>query len=160
MNLADRVGIVAQKQIALPDGRLKQVAALVYRNIGHAREVLLITSRGTGRWVLPKGWPQKGKSLARSALSEAHEEAGVRGCLWSAPIGNFCYDKPADATSQAFAFSVDVFALRFERQDRHWPEEAVRTLEWFPPSEAAERVVESELRAMLARIARGELLLP
>lgn len=160
MNLAGRVGIVAQKQIALPDGRLKQVAALVYRNSGAGPEILLITSRGTGRWVLPKGWPQKGKSLARSALCEAHEEAGVRGCLLSAPIGSFRYDKPADESSPAFAFSVDVFALRFTRQDRHWPEEAVRTLEWFAPRSAAERVIESGLKAMLVRIADGELRLP
>lgn len=160
MNVGGHIGIVPQKQIALADGRLQQVAALVYRGRGADLQVLLITSRGTGRWVLPKGWPQKGKSLARSALSEAHEEAGVRGCLWGQPIGRFCYDKPADRNSPAFAFCVDVFAFRFERQDRHWPEEAVRTLEWVAAGEAARRVVEPELRNLFTRIAEGDLVLP
>ena len=153
MNLETQIDIVTQKEIELPDGRLKQVAALVHRRSLSGLEVLLITSRGTGRWVLPKGWPQKGKSLARSALSEAREEAGVRGWLSSEPIGTFCYEKPPEDKSPAQAFCVDVFALQFVRQDERWPEQAVRDLEWVAPHEAAARVVEPDLKALLRRFA-------
>lgn len=149
MNLHSGIDIVTQKQIALPDGRLKQVAALVHRDGPSGIEVLLITSRGTGRWVLPKGWPQKGKSLARAALSEAYEEAGVRGWLAGAPIGTYAYDKPPDECGPGYAFAVDVFALRFVRQDDDWPEQGVRTLRWLTPDEAAGRVAEPGLRDLL-----------
>lgn len=39
-------------------------AALCYRLKGKtgALEVLLLTSRDTGRWVIPKGWPMEGKT--------------------------------------------------------------------------------------------------
>lgn len=54
-----------------------QVAALCVRTIGDTTNVLLITSRDTGRWVLPKGWPIDGMSAAQAAAQEAWEEAGV-----------------------------------------------------------------------------------
>jgi 8-oxo-dGTP pyrophosphatase MutT (NUDIX family) len=153
MNFETQIDIVTQKEIELPDGRLKQVAALVHRVGLSGPEVLLITSRGTGRWVLPKGWPQKGKSLARSALSEAREEAGVRGWLSSEPIGTFCYEKPPEDDCPGYAFCVDVFALQFVRQDESWPEQAVRELEWVTPHEAATRVAEADLSKLLYRFA-------
>ena len=55
-----------------------QVAALCYRRDGDSKEVLLVTSRGTGRWILPKGWPIDGLDAGEAALQEAWEEAGVR----------------------------------------------------------------------------------
>jgi len=71
--------VATEKRILTPSGRLQQVAALVYRYEAEERQVLVITSRGTGRWVIPKGWPQVGRTLAETAAREAYEEAGVRG---------------------------------------------------------------------------------
>ena len=57
-----------------------QFAALPWRRRADAGiEVLLITSRETRRWVIPKGWPIKGKSSAKSAAREAFEEADQKG---------------------------------------------------------------------------------
>ena len=71
-----------------------QFAALPWRlGAEGAVEVLLITSRETRRWVIPKGWPIKGRSSAKSAAREAFEEAGVVGKIGKAPIGVFAYDK-------------------------------------------------------------------
>ena len=46
-----------------------QVSALCHRRDASGKtEILLITSRGTGRWILPKGWPIDGLSGARFRL--------------------------------------------------------------------------------------------
>ena len=65
-----------------------QYAALPYRRKRNSRtEVLLVTSRDTGRWIIPKGWPAKGKSPHKSAAREAREEAGVVGTIKRRPLG-------------------------------------------------------------------------
>jgi 8-oxo-dGTP pyrophosphatase MutT (NUDIX family) len=56
-------------------------------------EVLLVTSRDTRRWIIPKGWPQKGKAPHRAAAREAFEEAGVVGAVGRRPVGSFAYEK-------------------------------------------------------------------
>jgi 8-oxo-dGTP pyrophosphatase MutT (NUDIX family) len=71
-----------------------QYAALPYRRDGGSlMEVLLITSRDTGRWIIPKGWPLKGKAPHKAAAREAREEAGLVGKIHRRPIGSFSYEK-------------------------------------------------------------------
>jgi len=129
-----------------------QVAALCCRD-GHAgHEVLLITSRDTGRWILPKGWLVPGKDAAGSALQEAWEEAGVRAsAIRPAPVGIYHYDKRFDegypAPVEVRIFRVDVTALA----DRY-PERRERERAWVSPAEAAERVDEPELKAILREL--------
>ena len=69
------------------------MGALVYRLKNDAVEFLLITSRGTGRWIIPKGWPMPGRTLAQAALREAYEEAGIRGIVETSSIGSYQYYK-------------------------------------------------------------------
>ena len=73
--------------------RLKQVAALAYRKHGKGVDVLLITSRETKRWVIPKGWPMKGKKDWDAAATEAFEEAGIEGTIGHKSIGTYHYVK-------------------------------------------------------------------
>jgi 8-oxo-dGTP pyrophosphatase MutT (NUDIX family) len=54
---------------------------------------MLITSRESRRWVIPKGWPKKGKSPQHSAAREAFEEAGVVGAVDKHSVGSFSYEK-------------------------------------------------------------------
>lgn len=146
-------GIVAtDKRILTSAGRLLQVAALVYRNPGLSPEILLITSRGTGRWITPKGWPKAGKTLHDMALREAFEEAGVRGVVDPDPIGHFDYmkyDLPPEAIP---SFTVNVYAVEFERMAKNWPERGQRISEWVSPEEAAKRVDEPELKKLLLNL--------
>ena len=65
-------------------------------------QVLLVTSRGSGRWILPKGWPMDGKTPAASAAQEAWEEAGVDGTPDSRPLGLFSYNKSLDDADEGF----------------------------------------------------------
>lgn len=73
---------------------INQVAALPYRISATGElEVLILTSRGTGRFIVPKGWPMKGLKNRDAAAREAVEEAGVTGVLGKTPMGNFSYWK-------------------------------------------------------------------
>ncbi|TMV51109.1 NUDIX domain-containing protein, partial [Thioclava sp. BHET1] len=77
------------------EDRAAQVAGLCWRLSNKKVEVLLVTSRDTGRWIIPKGWTMKGKSKAEAALQEAYEEAGVEGSHGKA-IGDYAYVKLVD----------------------------------------------------------------
>lgn len=141
--------VATEKRILTPSGRLQQVAALVYRYEAEERQVLVITSRGTGRWVIPKGWPQVGRTLAETAAREAYEEAGVRGEISSHPIGSFDYcknDLPPECINQ---FTVAVYALHLVERAKDWPEREQRICEWVSPRKAAERVDEVDLKRIL-----------
>ncbi|MFQ0813793.1 DNA mismatch repair protein MutT [Brucella anthropi] len=141
--------IATEKRILTPSGRLQQVAALVYRRDMGTLKVLVITSRGTGRWIIPKGWPQIGRTLAQTALREAYEEAGIRGEVSPAPIGSFCYCKTDLPPERINQFTVAVFPVQFTGQENDWPERDQRICEWVSPQEAAKRVEETELKQIL-----------
>ena len=71
-----------------------QVGALCYRHKKGKLQILLITSRGTKRWIIPKGWPMPGKHGSSAAKQEAWEEAGVAvSQIESEPLGQYRYRK-------------------------------------------------------------------
>ena len=105
-----------------------QFGALPWR-IGEdgTRQIMLLTSRETPRWVIPKGWPMKGRKPAEVASREAYEEAGLVGQIVSKrPLGNFHYEKRL--TKKAILCEVWVFLFRVERQLDDWPEKGTRVL--------------------------------
>jgi 8-oxo-dGTP pyrophosphatase MutT (NUDIX family) len=126
-----------------------QYAALCYRIADRDRtEVLLITSRDTGRWVIPKGWPIVGKSASEGAAQEAFEEAGVIGRVDDHCIGLFSYRKVL-GPAQELPCVVAVYPLRVERLVQDFPEVGQRRRKWFAPAKAAAKVDEPELAALL-----------
>lgn len=143
---------------AAADGAARlQAAALCWRPAaGEGIEVLLVTSRETGRWVVPKGWPMAGRTLAEAAAREAWQEAGVRGRPDPDALGHYTYRKVIDRSLPdpvAVACLVSVHLVAVERQHRDFPERAERKRCWLPPSEAAERVEEPELRDLILAFA-------
>lgn len=124
-----------------------QYAALPFR-FGQGLEVLLVTSRGTGRWVIPKGWPVKRLPPHKAAEREALEEAGINGVIEPVPLGRYEYDKHLSAESFVRC-AVDVFPLRVTRERSKWREKGQRTRRWFPAEEAATLVDEPELRRLI-----------
>lgn len=125
-----------------------QFGALCWRRRDEQTEILLITSRDTGRWIIPKGWPVKVASPARTAALEAWEEAGVRGTLAPASLGYFAYRKDLDG-KDVVPCVVEVFALEVAELAGEFPEKAERRRKWFAPEKAAKKVDEAELRSMI-----------
>jgi len=130
-----------------------QVAALCTRLRDGKVQVLLITSRDTGRWVIPKGWPMRGRSLSGAARQEAWEEAGVKGRVSSDPLGSFHYDKRLEG-GLAVPTDVLVYHLQIESMSKSYPEDHQRKRRWFSPNQAAKRVDESGLQDILHGLVR------
>jgi len=125
-----------------------QVAALCFREKRAGKEVLLITSRDTGRWIIPKGWPIDGLNASDAAAQEAWEEAGVRGNVNETPVGAFTYDKGLKDGS-AVACKTTVYPVEVETLADEYPEVDERTRKWVSLTEAAQMVQEPELRKIL-----------
>lgn len=131
-----------------------QVGAIC-RDDGTGR-VMLITSRGTGRWVIPKGWPMKGHSLPGAAAQEAWEEAGLRGRIEETELGRFTYRKDQDG-GYSIPVEVHVFLMHVTGAARDFPEADQRNRRWFDPGEAADLVAEPGLGAMLRSLGQPVL---
>ena len=111
-------------------------------------KVLLVTSRGTGRWIIPKGWPMEDRSLAAAAMQEAWEEAGVSGDILADELGRYAYDKIQEDGS-AIPVEVRVFTIWVETLADDFPEAGQRRRRWFAPAKAAALVDEKSLRKLL-----------
>ena len=128
-----------------------QYAALPYRvTKTHGIEFLLVTSRESGRWIIPKGWPIAGLQPARSAAQEAYEEAGVRGVIGTKAIGEYSYNKEDRTRGRTLPCRVTVFALLVRRQRRTWPEAHQRRTRWVRPRKALSLIDEKALRSLVA----------
>jgi 8-oxo-dGTP pyrophosphatase MutT (NUDIX family) len=130
-----------------------QFAALPWRiGDGGRRQIMLLTSRETRRWVIPKGWPMKGHKPAEVARQEAYEEAGLIGhIVGKRPLGNFHYQK--QLAKNVRLCQVRVFSFRVEAQLEEWPEKQHRETEWFDAIEAATLVDEVGLAGIIERFA-------
>lgn len=126
-----------------------QTAALCWRIRKEKLQILLITSRDTGRWVVPKGWPMTGKSLAESAAQEAWEEGGVTGKVRDMPIGVFGYRK--QIIRESVPCVAAVFPLRVKSLAAEFPEKGQRRRKWVSRKKAAKLVREPELAELIRR---------
>lgn len=125
----------------------QQYGALPFR-CGEGVEILLITSRETRRWIIPKGWPMKGRTSRGAAAREALEEAGIAGRVARAPIGSYTYVKRG-LGGQSWPCRVDVFPLEVRIERENWRERRQRIRQWFPFIEAADHVTEPDLKTLI-----------
>lgn len=127
-----------------------QIAALCYRVMDSRLEVLLLTSRDTGRWILPKGWPELELEAYETALLEAYEEAGVRGTADRQPYAKF---RSYKGVGKGIQIRTTVLAFRVEVTEEleDYPEKGQRQVAWLPVSEAIERADEPGVRRLLKR---------
>jgi uncharacterized protein len=129
----------------------RQIAALPVRQRDDGLLlVLLVTSRETGRWVIPKGWPWPDREEWMSAAEEAREEAGVVGRTQPTSIGTFTYHKRQ--STGAVRVQVAVYRLEVTEELATWPECNERQRYWFTLSEAAAAVTEPELRDLITEL--------
>lgn len=127
-----------------------QFAALCFRVEDGKTRILLITSRGSGRWIIPRGWPMDNKTPCEAALTEAWEESGVRGKGYEVSLGLYSYtrDIGEDGLTPCVAM---VYPVKVKDMADDYPEKGQRRRKWFSRKKAAELVSEPEL----ANIIRG-----
>ena len=146
----------SHQPLKLPRARKTEVrtqfAVLAYRIVtgksGPKTEVCIITSRGTGRWIVPKGWPMAGLSPAEAVALEAYEEAGVSGEVQPDTLGLFSYNKRMARTS--LPVIAVIYAMEVTKVHKSWPEAHQRKRRWVSPAKAAKKLSDPELRQVVA----------
>ncbi|OWJ75795.1 NUDIX hydrolase [Haematobacter missouriensis] len=128
-----------------------QVGALCWREQAGRREYLLVNTLNTRRWIVPKGWPMKGRSLAEAASIEAWEEAGVRGVLSDQPIGSYFYDK-LTGTGLPVRCEVRVFPIEVTGLADSYPEKRRRDRRWATREEAVSLLGEPDLKRLITTV--------
>ena len=125
-----------------------QLAALCYRYKADKLQICLVTTRGSGRWIMPRGWPTHKCTPAKGAAIEAYEEAGVTGTAHPNAIGAYSYDKPlGDSVSPVM---VVVYAVHVTDTAKTWPEKKQRKRKWMSPKKAASKIAEPGARQIVA----------
>lgn len=127
-----------------------QVAALCYRKGKKGPEVLLVTSRGRGRWILPKGWPELKKTGPESALNEAFEEAGVVGSIEKEPFA-ICRSVKGLDGGFSVPTKVAIYCVKVDKQLDQYPEKGQREIAWVSVSQAIKLADEPNLKRILKR---------
>ncbi|WP_085865132.1 NUDIX hydrolase [Pseudooctadecabacter jejudonensis] len=127
-----------------------QFAALCYRvNSSGKLRFCLVTSRRSGRWIVPKGWPMDGQTPADAAATEAYEEAGVSGKIAPHPVGVFSYYKVR--SEDELPCMAVVYPLKVKKVHRKWPEKKERERTWVSRKKAVAMISDPELRQIIER---------
>ncbi|MEO1608431.1 MAG: NUDIX hydrolase [Pseudomonadota bacterium] len=115
----------------------QQASALPYRvNADGKVEILLITSKRSGKWLIPKGHVEPQEELVEAAAREALEEAGVKGEISPHCLGSYIYKKGSKK------YDVRVYPLEVKEQLDEWEEHKLRNRQWYQQAEAA-RIVKN-----------------
>lgn len=127
-----------------------QFAALCYRVKDDKTQVLMITSRRTGRWIIPKGWPMDGKTPGDCALTEAWEEAGVKGKVTGGCLALYTYVKSMGG-EDPLPCAVMVYPVKVKSLEKTYPEQSERKRKWLSPKAASKLADEPELAHLLRK---------
>ena len=141
-----------QRPVQLEDNSKRDVrtqfGAVCWRRQSTGIQILLVTSRRSRRWIIPKGWPVDQATPAEAAETEAWEEAGVQGTASPVCLGIFSYSKELDP-GETLPCVVAVFPLKVKKLLNDYPEKSERRRKWFSQKKAAKMVSEPELATML-----------
>lgn len=136
-----------------PNARI-QYGALPYRwNLEGDLQILLITSRTRRRWIVPKGWPMKGREPWETVEIEARQEAGVAGVISKRSVGSFHYDKILDEDDRVLLCEVTIFPLLVKRSHKTWREKEQRETRWLSGAQAAALAADAGLRNIIVAFA-------
>ena len=127
----------------VPDHFFNQSGVLPYRFRDGILEIMLITSRGRRRWIIPKGVIEPHLSSAKSAAQEAWEEAGLTGPVSEPSVG--CYER----YKWGGQCQIELFLMRVTHVAEVWPEVGLRERCWLSVEAAAHRVEEEKLKQII-----------
>lgn len=128
-----------------------QICTLPFRTSKGSLEVCLITSRGGGRWIIPKGWPEPDLSHAEIAAQEAWEEAGLTGSVHPNLYASYVASKSIEPGID-LPVRMDVYLLANPSQAKQFPELDQRKVKWLALEKAVERVDDSGLKDVLNKL--------
>jgi 8-oxo-dGTP pyrophosphatase MutT (NUDIX family) len=128
-----------------------QITALPCRMKDGELEVCLVTSRGTGRWIAPKGWVEADLTHAGTAELEAWEEAGLKGHVEAVTYGSYISSKGNEAEG-VFPIRMDVYLMIEPEQHARFPEMGQRKIKWFPALTAAEKASDPGLSDLIRKL--------
>lgn len=131
-----------------------QYGVLPWRRTADSFEVLLITTRTTHRWIVPKGWPEQGRTPCECAVQEAFEEAGVVGNVSDEVIGVFSHRKQLKS-GDTIVCRVHIYAMEVTNFCDEWPEKYERKAKWSSVDEALSLITELGLRRIIAKFFRA-----
>ncbi len=103
-----------------PDFLFRQAGGLPYLQDGVGLEIVLITSRSSGKWIFPKGVIDPGETPESTAVKEAQEEAGVVGRITGEALGTYEQEKWGGLAR------IDIYPLAVESLLEEWEEQATR----------------------------------
>ena len=152
--IARAFGVLRRLRGVPPEPAGPQFGALPYTIVDGQLVVLLITSRGRGKWIFPKGGLIKGMTPWDSAAREAYEEAGVEGEIEQTPIGSYLLPVTDERPKPV---EVDIFPLRVTRQREDWKERGQRYRHWAVLAEARRLITHDGLADVAVALARREL---
>lgn len=132
---------------------LQQAGAIPFRIEPDGMRVLLITSRDTGRWVIPKGGIEPGQTALQAAEREAFEEAGIKGVMHELPLGVYTYGKRL-RSGGVRPTKVEVYAMEVTKQVKKWPERGQRRSVWVTVPTAMDLVEEPGMAGLLLKLAK------
>ncbi|GLK77887.1 hypothetical protein GCM10008171_31410 [Methylopila jiangsuensis] len=125
-----------------------QYGVLPFRVSDDGLQVLMVTSRRSKRWIIPKGWPMKGRTALGAAVREGFEEAGIYGQGLKPSLGVFRYAKRMNF-GRSTSLRIEVFPMAVTELLENWPERDERERRWMTVDEAAEAVPEPDLKAII-----------
>lgn len=128
-----------------------QIGTLAFRTGKRPLEVCLITSRGGGRWIIPKGWPEPGLSHTEIAAKEAWEEAGLTGSVHPDLYASYETSKSIEPGTD-LPVRMDIYLLANPNQATNFPELGQRKVKWLPIERAVERVEDHGLKKVLSKL--------
>ena len=106
-------------------------------------QIVLVTSRSKGRWIVPKGAIEAGYTPQQSAAFEAQEEAGVTGRMLSAEVGRYRFHKWGRDCLMRF------YVLEVHNVLQHWPERGQRKRALVSFGDALKMVHKKKLHGVL-----------
>ena len=102
-------------------------------------KVVLVTTRNSGRWIVPKGFVEPDMTPHESAAKEALEEAGVVGSVGDEELGSYSYAKWGGICI------VQVYPLVVEKVLGEWEDMHVRKRTIVAPADAVDMIRNKEL---------------
>jgi 8-oxo-dGTP pyrophosphatase MutT (NUDIX family) len=126
---------------------VEQSCVVPYRVAETSVTFALITSRNTGRWIVPKGTVEPNMTAAASAAKEALEEAGLLGTTGAQPLGEYFYSKFGRV------YRVEIYPFLVTQQLDDWDEKHFRTREWVNAVDALSRITEAAVQDAIRQLA-------